>query len=339
MEDRIAAYLQTKLPAAEVRVSNLSRIPGGASRETWMFDATWDSEGGEQFQAFVIRIDPPASLLNTDREAEFAFYSSFWGTSVPVPRMRWLEPDGSILGGPFFVMDRVLGCDSSTRSPQLPPLLALQDRMAENMYGILAAIHTFDWRDSPAAAVAEAPAPEAVWSKELAHWEAIIDAEEISPQPIVRAGIRWLRANPPPPAQRISVVHGDYRVGNFLYQPDASIHAIVDWEMAHLGDPIEDLAYSFNESWQWANKDGRPGGIVERAKAIELWETASGLKADPVAVHWWDVFTNVKLQGIWVTGARSFQEGRSNELILASIGFHLTNGQDQALLRTIGRAP
>ena len=339
MEDRIANYLAGKLGASEVRVTNISRIPGGASRETWMFDAAWDSEGGEQTQAFVLRKDPPASLLETDREVEYAFYSTFWDTSVPVPRMRWLEPDASILGGPFFIMDRILDVEGNTRAPQAPPYLEVQGEIARNMYEILGAIARFDWKDSPAAKVAVAPTPETAWKKELDHWEGIINKEELSPQPIIRAAIRWLRANPPPPAQRISVVHGDYRVGNFLFRKDGSIQGIVDWEMAHLGDPIEDLAWSFNESWQWANKDGRPGGIVTRERAIEIWEQASGLRADPAAVHWWDVFTNVKCQGIWITGARSFQEGRTNELILPMIGFTLTNNQDQALLRTIGRAP
>jgi aminoglycoside phosphotransferase (APT) family kinase protein len=339
MEDALARYLEAHLPAASVQVTNLLRIPGGASRETWMFDAEWDAEGGRETQAFVVRKDPPASLLDTDREAEYAFYSTFWDTEVPVPRMRWLEADASILGGPFFIMDRVMGCEGNTRAPQASPYLEVQDEIARNMYEILGAIHSLDWTNSPAARVAEAPARETAWKKELEHWERIITNEEISPQPIMRAAIRWLRANPPPPAQRITVVHGDYRVGNFLYKEDGSIHAIVDWEMAHLGDPIEDLAWSFNESWQWANRDGRPGGIVTRERATEIWEKASGLKAHPEAVRWWDVFTNVKCQGIWITGARSFQEGRSNELMLAIIGHSLTNGQDQTLLRTIGRAP
>lgn len=338
MEDRLAKYLEAKLPASNVRVTNLSRIPGGASRETWMFDAAWAAEGGEQSQAFVVRKDPPASLLDTDREAEYAFYSSFWGTRVPVPRMRWLESDASILGGPFFIMDRILGCEGNTRPLQAPPYLAVQSEVARNMYEILGAIATFEWESSPAAKVAEAPTVETAWQKELAHWEGIINAEELSPQPIMRAAIRWLRANPPPPAQRISVVHGDYRVGNFLYREDGSIHGIVDWEMAHLGDPIEDLAWSFNESWQWA-RDGRPGGIVDKATAIATWEKASGLKADPAAVAWWEVFCHVKCQGIWITGARSFQEGRSNELMLAIISYSLVNSQDRFLLRTIGRLP
>lgn len=336
MEDRLAKYLETRLPASNVRVTNLSRIPGGASRETWMFDAAWDSEGGPGSQAFVLRKDPPASLLETDRETEYAFYSSFWGTKVPVPRMRWLEPDASILGGPFFIMDRILNVEGTTRAPQAPPYLAVQAEIARNMYEILAAIATFEWRGSPLSRVAEAPTAETVWKEELDHWEAIITAQELSPQPVMRAAIRWLRANPPPPAQRISVVHGDYRVGNFLYREDGSIHGIVDWEMAHLGDPIEDLAWSFNESWQWA-KDGRPGGIVDKATAIAHWERASGLKAEPSAVYWWEVFCHVKCQGIWITGARSFQEGRTNELILPMVAYSLINTQDQSLLRTIGR--
>ena len=81
----------------------------------------------------------------------------------------------------------------------------------------------------------------------------------------------------------------------------------------------------------------RPGGIVERQTAIELWERHSGLRADPDGLHWWDVFTNVKLQGIWLKGAKEFQQGRTNELILPMIGFTLINSQDRALLKTMGK--
>mgnify|MGYP001264470700 FL=1 len=338
MEEKLANYLKTKLSADTVSVSNLFRIPGGASRETWMFDAAWEAGGEKHFQAFVVRKDPPASLLDTDREAEYAFYSTFWDTRVPVPRMRWLEPDATILGGPFFIMDRILGCEANTRTILAPPYLQVQGEIARNMYEILGAIASFEWRGTPAERVSEAPTVETAWQKELAHWEGIIDAQELSPQPVMRAAIRWLRANPPPPAQRISVVHGDFRVGNFLYKDDGTIHGIVDWEMAHLGDPIEDLAWSFNQSWQWA-KDGRPGGIVDRETAIATWERASGLKADRQALYWWGVFTNVKCQGIWVTGARSFQEGRTNELILPMVAYSLINTQDRYLLQTMGRMP
>ena len=336
MEAALARYLESHLPASNVRISGLLRIPGGASRETWMFEAAWDGEGGAQSQPLIVRKDPPASLLDTDREVEYAFYSTFWGTSVPVPRMRWLEQDASVLGGPFFIMDRILGCEVNTRLPQTPPYVPVQPVLAKNMYDILGAIATHDWAAGPVAKVQTAPTPETAWTAQLDHWEAIIDAEEISPQPITRAAIRWLRGNPPPPAQRVSVVHGDYRVGNFLYQADGSILGVLDWEMAHLGDPIEDLAYSFNESWRWA-RDERPGGIVDRETAIKLWEDASGMKVDPAALHWWELFNSVKLQGIWLKSAKVFQEAKSSELIHLLCAYSLINSQDQAMLHTMGR--
>jgi aminoglycoside phosphotransferase (APT) family kinase protein len=204
------------------------------------------------------------------------------------------------------------------------------------MYEVLADIVTFDWRPTEIARVVPAPALDAAWSKELGHWERIIDANELSPQPIVRAAIRWLRANPPAPASRISVVHGDYRVGNFLYTTGGAINGVLDWEMAHLGDPLEDLAWSFNESWQWA-KDGRPGGIVTVEEACRTWSEASGLPVDAQALRWWRTFCDVKCQGIWLTGTKSFAEGRTDELILPVISYNLINSQDEALLRSMGR--
>jgi aminoglycoside phosphotransferase (APT) family kinase protein len=337
VEDAIAAYLAPRLEArGPVSISHLLRIPGGASRETWMFKAAWDDGAGRQTQEFILRKDPPASLLNTDREAEYAFYSSFFGSAVPVPRMRWLERDASILGGPFFVMERIKGCETAQRLVMEPRYQAVAGNIAANMYRLMAEIALFDWRPTDIARVTPIPTVDNAWDMQLSHWERIIDENELSPQPIARAAIRWLRANPPPPAQRVSVVHGDYRIGNVMYTPEGEIHGVLDWEMAHLGDPLEDLAWSFNESWQWA-KDGRAGGIVTPEDAIPIWERHSGLKADPAAVHWWWLFNDVKCQGIWLTGTKSFQEGRTRELILPLISYTLVNSQDQAMLRTMER--
>ena len=333
MEQQLAAFLSPRLAnGGEIAISNLFRIPGGASRETWMFDAAW----GESRAAFVLRKDPPASLLDTDREAEWGFYTSFAGTNVPVPGMRWLEADAAYLGGPFFIMDRLLGIEAQPRRLMTAAFADARPRIAHHLYEILANIHCFDWRGTPVERVAECPPLDGCWKKELDHWERIIDDNEISPQPIMRAGIRWLRANPPPPADHVAVVHGDYRVGNVLCQPDGDIAAVVDWEMAHLGDPIEDLAWSFNESWQWMH-DGRPGGVATKEEAIALYEANSGLPVDRRALQWWLAFCDVKCQGIWLTGTRRFQEHKTAELILPLISYTLINSQDQALLRSLGR--
>jgi aminoglycoside phosphotransferase (APT) family kinase protein len=337
VEDAIASYLKSRLDARDaVTISHLLRIPGGASRETWMFKAVWHDGGGRQSQEFILRKDPPASLLDTDREAEYAFYSSYFDSPVPVPRMRWLERDASVLGGPFFIMEKIGGAETAPRTLMEPRYEAVRPAIARRMYETLASIATFAWERTDIARVTPAPTPGTAWSAQLGHWEKIIDDNELSPQPIVRAAIRWLRANPPPPAQRVSVVHGDYRVGNFLFTTDGSITGVLDWEMAHLGDPLEDLAWSFNESWQWAN-DGRPGGIITVEEACRVWSEASGFTIDAHALRWWRIFCDVKCQGIWLTGTKSFQEGRTDELILPVISYNLINRQDEALLRSMGR--
>ncbi len=338
MEAKLAEYLAGKMPGAtDVTISNLSRIPGGASRETWRFDAAWrNGEGETAQQGFVLRRDPPASLLETDREVEYAFYSAFEGSRVPVPRMRWLENGTNLLGSPFFIMERIDGCDARTGTVLEAHYNDARPTIARRMYEILGAMHRFDWLGTELERLGTPPAPDECWRRELEHWERIIDDNELSPQPIIRAAIRWLRTNPPPPAQRVTVVHGDYRVGNFLYRTDGEIHGVVDWEMAHLGDPIEDLAWSFMEAWEWA-RNGLKGGIISAGDAIRVYEGACGITVDPEALHWWDVFSSVKAQGIWLTGAKSFQEGRTNELILAFTAYWLINFQDEICLRSLGR--
>lgn len=337
LENGIATYLGTRLPdARDVQVTRLYRIPGGASRETWSADAQWvDRSGTAHRQGFIIRRDPAASLVKSDRRLEFAFYRSFEHSAVPVPRAFWLESDAALLERPFFVMERIDGCESQFQALLDPAMAPHRPVLARKMYEILATIATTPIEGLPATDVADIPAPEACWQRELAYWEEIIDTYEREPQPIARAGIRWLRRNPPPPPPRISVVHGDFRTGNFLYR-QSEILGILDWEMAHFGDPLEDLAWSFMRAWQWA-RDGLAGGIVQRDDAIRIWEEKTGLRVDPTALRWWDVFSCLKAQGIWLTGAQEFASGGSNELLLAFTSYWLINSQDKFLLETLGR--
>ncbi|MEP7215824.1 MAG: phosphotransferase family protein [Anaerolineaceae bacterium] len=329
MEPDLSPYLSERLNSdSPVVVANLARIPGGASRETWMFDATWSKDGEVQSAPFVLRKDPPASLVESDRAVEYAFYSAFRGTEVPVPGMRWLESDPKYLGAPFFIMDRITVGETNVRNISEPHYADAKAMIGQRMFEVLGAIHRFNWRESAIAKVVEAPKPEAAWSEQVSYWEEMIGRNEISPQPIARAGIRWLRRNPPPPAERVSVVHGDYRVGNFLYSQEG-IHGVLDWEMAHLGDPIEDFAWAVHEIWDRA--------LIPRDECIQAYERASGLQVDADSLHWWDVFSGVKAQGIWLTGAKSFNDGRSSELILAYAAYALINGTDEAILRSLGR--
>jgi len=253
---------------------------------------------------------------------------------VPVPRAFWLETDPTLLERPFTVMERIDGCEAQFQALLDGPYAAHRDAIGRRMYEILGDIATTPIDHLPAREVVDVPTPDACWTRELDYWERVIDDNELEPQPIMRAGIRWLRRNPPPPAPRITVVHGDYRTGNFLYRDD--IFGILDWEMAHFGDPHEDLAWSFLKSWHWA-KDGKAGGVIDRDAAIRVWEARTGWRVDPTALHWWEVFSNVKAQGIWLTSAKEFGEGRASDLLMAFSAYWLINSQDKYLLEALGR--
>jgi len=103
----------------------------------------------------------------------------------------------------------------------------------------------------------------------------------------------------------------------------------------HLGDPLEDLAWSIDPVWRWAG-DERAGGLVERERAIEIWERAVGRSADRDSLHWWELFSSVKGQGIWVSGAKEFTDGKNQDLILALSSWLMTNSQNRAALCAMG---
>jgi aminoglycoside phosphotransferase (APT) family kinase protein len=336
LAERFAAYVAHRWPdASEVQVDELTRIHGGASRETYRLRLRCRRGSEAQEHRLILRRDPSGSLIETERAVEFRAYQAFQGSAVPVPAALWLEQEPRWLERPFFVMQEVRGGEASPQALLAPPYAAHLERIGERKWTILGEIHRAD----PVAlglAGAASPAAGDCWHRELAHWERVIDEDELEPQPIARAAIRWLRRHPPRPAQKLTVVHGDYRTGNFLVSPAGEILAILDWEMTHLGDPLEDLAWSLNRTWCWA-RDGRPGGLLPRERAIAIWERASGLRADPEDLHWWELFSSVKGLGIWLSGAKEFSSGANSDPVLGFTGWWLANAQDRAMLETLGR--
>jgi len=336
LEKRLASYIAGKLPAArDVRVEGLDRISGGASRETYRFTLHYHDGGQAVARPLILRRDPPGSLIETERAIEFGAYRAFHGSAVPVPEPVWLEEDSRPLDYPFFIMEQLVGLESGPQAIVAPPYAQHADAYAERKWSILGEIARADpaalGLDTVMPAVAAADCAE----RELAYWEARIDRDELCPQPVIRAAIRWLRAHPPAAPRRVGVVHGDYRTGNFLYDEQGEIRAILDWEMSHLGDPLEDLAWSINPVWRWA-KDERAGGLVTRDVAIGIWEKASGLRADPDDLRWWEVFSSVKGQAIWVSGGKEFTSGKNQDPILALSAWLMGNSQDRAVLHTLG---
>jgi aminoglycoside phosphotransferase (APT) family kinase protein len=333
---RLQAYLSQHLAAPDLVVSHLARIPGGASRETYRFRASYEREGARIERGLILRRDPPASLIETERSTEFRAYAAFHKLGFPVPEPIALELESGALERPFFIMEEITGC--SVASVLMPdPYGAQREKIGQQFFTVLGRIAKADPQALGVSDFDGARERDVCWRHEVARWENVIDEDESEPQPIARAAIRWLKRNPPPPAQKISVVHGDYRTGNFLFDPDGEIRAILDWEMAHLGDPLEDLGWAIDPLWSHGDPS-RPGGMVDRDRAIALWESASGLKADPRSLYWWEIFASLKGLAIWISAAREYAEGRNSDAVNAFSGWYCLAFHNHVLAERLGAA-
>jgi aminoglycoside phosphotransferase (APT) family kinase protein len=319
-ERRLGSYLEG-LWGCSVEIKDLSRVPGGASRETYRFDALLS--GGVR-RGLILRRDPTGSLIDTDRATEFLAYQSFFGV-VPVPEPLVLETDCAPLDRPFFIMGRVDG--GLAASPiAIDPYAPHAETLGRELFGLLGRIARTNVDGLPISRAFDPPALDGCWRRELSIWEAILLRDERHPQPIARAALRRLARNPPPAAQKLSVVHGDYRSGNFLHA-GAKVIAILDWEMAHLGDPLEDLAWCIDPLWGHFDKE-RAAGVLPVGEAIMVWERESGLKADPKALAWWRLFSAVKGQAIWTTSGKAFVSGGGRDLVLGFAGAYTARRHD-----------
>jgi aminoglycoside phosphotransferase (APT) family kinase protein len=332
LASRLQVYLAAKLGAPDLAVRGLARIPGGASRETYRFRAAYG--GGER--ALILRRDPPASLIETDRTTEYRAYQAFHALGLPVPEPIALELDPAALERPFFVMEEIEGCDvGSILTPS--PYAAFRATTGEQFWRGLGRIARADVDAIGLGDLDGERDAASCWRHEVARWEKVIDEDEREPQPIARAALRWLKRHPPPPAQKIAVVHGDYRTGNFLYDKQGHIRAILDWEMAHLGDPLEDLAWALDPLWSHGDP-AFPAGLVARQEAIALWEAESGLRAPPSALAWWENFASLKGLAIWISAACEYAEGRNTDAVNAFSGWYCLAFHNVVLAERLARA-
>lgn len=310
----LQAYLSAKW-GEPVTVSGLRRFHGGAARETYRFDANG--------QALVLRRDPPSSLIETDRSIEYGAIVAFHGTRVPVPEPLFIET-GDAFGSPGFIMREIPGVRAAGLF-DADPYGDARTTVGRDLFTILGRIHARDTADLGFLPVQSAAA-------RLDHWESTIDADALGPEPIARAGLRWLRRNLPA-SSATTIVHGDYRSGNFLVDADNRIRAIVDWEMVHLGDPLEDLAWVCDPLW--AHGSDNPASTIPLEDAIAVWEAASGLTCDRSAFVWWRVFAQVMGLAIWISAGREVASGRNADPVNIFAGFYPYRFHNRALARTL----
>lgn len=301
--------------AEDIRIDGLRRISEGLSRENWVFEGSWKEGGKSVSLPLILRRDPVGSLLETERRTEFDVLQPLPTTGLPVPRALWIDEDGSILGRPSIVMIREEGdVDWFVLNGSAP--IEQRVRLAQRLVQLLAQIHRVDWRALGLDKVLSDPGSKPSL-KELEHWEGQLRRSQLEPHPELELALEWLRARAPE-SQATVLVHADYKPGNALLK-DGEITAMLDWELAHLGDPLEDLGWITNP---YRSREHQITGVWEREQIMEHYAAESGFRVDDQELTWWNIFSCFKLSVIILTGVSEFVEGHFDVIYQAPMSLY-----------------
>ena len=282
-ETQLARYLAEKLPGADPAATiTATKIGTGHSNETFLIRRENDA-GVEEW---VLRRPPRGPLLPTahDVAREYTLISALIQTDLPVPQPILLCTDESIIGAPFYLMQNIPGVVIRSQIPASFDSNVGRADLAEELIKTLVKLHAVDYR---AVGLDKLGKPEGYLERQLKRWTGQLDKSRTRDIPDLDAVSAWLAAHLPvsPPA---TIVHGDYRIDNVMYapQPPARVLAVVDWEMATIGDPLADLGYLLS-SWreagdpaaaitsELANVTEQPG-FPTRAQVAARYEELSG---------------------------------------------------------------
>lgn len=312
------------------RVTSSSQLEGGWSRHSYALEV---AERLRPTLSLIVRARPPAPPLETDIEQEYRIYELLAAGPVPIPRVHGIETSGETpYGGPFFVMDRLPG-DSPNIWRRGEREILERDwhegrTIASQFVGNLAAIHAVN-PDFAAAKVA----PQS-FRQVVARWQTVQEEVQLVRDPVVDEAYAWVASREPDPV-RPRLVHGDYRIGNCLIH-EGRISGVLDWELASVGDPRFDLAYT-SLGWYSGNfvlpGSHLLGAVAETGWFHERYTELTGLECDAEVERTLAVLGGLMLFAILVTGVRLYADGRTRDMRMAWSRFVLpTLRQDLAEL-------
>jgi aminoglycoside phosphotransferase (APT) family kinase protein len=308
MEVQLGRYVAAWFAGA-TGVVNTVRLSGGASQETWSFDIV-RPEGNI---GAILRRAPqgygaaPARAAGLNAEA--ALMQLAYDAGVPSPRvLHVLQPSEEL--GTGFVMARVEGETIPRKILRDAQFAQARPKLARQLGGVLAGIHGLDLAQLPELRRMTA-------AKEIAELERDYRSFDW-PRPIFELALRWLRNHDPGPSEQVTLVHGDFRHGNLIIGPEG-LRAVLDWELAHTGDPMEDLGWICVNSWRFGEIDKPVGGLGSREELFAGYE-AAGRRVEPARVKLWEVMGTLRW-GVMCCGMmQRFRLGPEHSVERAMIG-------------------
>lgn len=310
----LVGVLRREWSAQEVRIVDATPLSAGASRQTWSLDVVAD---GGPVVPLVLQRERPGSPGGGAYDVEAQLLRTAFAAGVPVPRLVASDASGEVLGAPFLLTGRVEGETIPRRVFRAPELAGARERFATDCGRILAGVHAL-----PLAEVPGLPHRDEV-QELVGHLDDALDAS-----PAFELALLWLREHRPPSTDPV-VVHGDFRNGNLLVGPEG-VRAVLDWELAHAGDPMEDLGWLCVRAWRFGG-EGPVGGLGTREELFRSYTDAGGGDVDPEVVFWWEVLGTLKWGLICSLQARSHLAGRSRSVELALLGRRVCENEHDLL--------
>jgi aminoglycoside phosphotransferase (APT) family kinase protein len=290
-------------------VVGAAKLSGGASQETWSFDIVHPNGN----IGAILRRAPQGTGAAPTRaaglQAESRLMQLAYDAGLPSPRvLHVLEPQEEL--GTGFVMARVEGETIPRKILRDEQFAQARPKLARQLGHVLAGIHAIDMQQLPELR-AMTPA------KEIAELERDYRSFDW-PRPVFELALRWLRERDPGPSDQVTLVHGDFRHGNLIIGPDG-VRAVLDWELAHLGDPMEDLGWICVNSWRFGVIDKPVGGFGSREELFAGYQEA-GRRVDPARVTFWEVMGTLRW-GVMCCGMmQRFRTGPDHSMERAMIG-------------------
>lgn len=305
--DDIAAALASILGAD---VTELQRLTGGASRETWSFRADGERR--------ILQRERSGAIRSGAMPAEAALIQAADAAGVPVARVLASGTGDDELETGYLIAEFVDGETIARKILRDDEYAGARASFAADCGRALAAIHAID--------PATVPTLERV--DQVTQYRQVLDTFG-DPIPAFELAFAWLDDNRPDGTGE-AVVHGDFRLGNLMVGPDG-LRAVVDWELAHLGDPMEDLGWLCVRAWRF--RGPHPvGGIGTYDDLFAAYGEAAGVDVDPDVVRWWEVLGTLKWGVMCIMQARAHLDGHSRSVELAAIGRRVCENEHDLLL-------
>jgi aminoglycoside phosphotransferase (APT) family kinase protein len=312
-EMALAHALRDRLPAllgGAVDLTALAPLHGGVGQENFRLEVDIDGGPLAGHHRFALRGDalqPTPNVVSRAREA--LVIEAVHGVGVRTPRVHGVLRDLFGVGLDAYVADFAPGIALGPRIVRDPACEVARGRLPLQLAECLATLHAMTPVTHPTLPIDRPPFERHLdpVAAALRWFEVTLDALP-APRPATEYALRWLRHHPPA-SREITLVHGDFRTGNFL-ATEQGLSAVLDWENAHWGNPLEDLAWLTLRDWRFGQLDRPVGGFGALEPFLAAYVDLSGRPIRPADLHWWSVAGNLR----WALAAVHLGQGTRTEI-------------------------